>query len=408
MKRFSSRGLNLVAGGLFLGLLNVGCGGLPSPAQLESIAESTLLLRSNGNTVVLAKADFPSSAFNDLLSGAASEPPDATYRVLELNLDTNEQVLVDDAAGSEDIYVSSIDASGRARQPELANEHWRASLSDTGVSVANLAAGAEQVYLTELGTHTSNLSLAALESDRLIVQLHSDTGSSSLIVAIDLLTGRQQVFDRVSDFGGSPALSGDLLAFRADAPFDAQTQSLDEFFAGDRIELVDLSTGQRSVITDDLTGFSAWGPVFGDGKLIWVDEEYSDSGSSLRIESYVFADASRRTLAEFVDSADSGDYVSLIALNGRAALLARYAGPADFESIDFSSFEQSVTYVLRVFDGDEVTLFEQAFETPFDTTGPGGAVLTDDFAAVMDSRNNVLIAYDLRTGVITRTAVFAE
>lgn len=398
-----------IVGGLAL-LLNTGCGGLPTPAQLESIAESTLLLRSSGNTVVLGKADYPTSAFSDLLSGAATEAPDVPFRVVEVNLDTLEQVLIDDAASSDAIFGSGagLDASGRPAPTELANERWHAVLRNAGVGVVNLGSGAEQTYLTELESLVSGVSLVALDGDRLVVQLYRDSGGASLLVVLDLLSGEQRVIDRVDGFGGSPALSGDLLAFRADAPFDPQTQPLEEFFAGDRVELVDLSTGQRSIIADDLTGFSAYGPIFGDGALIWVDESYDDNGSTTRIEAYTLADGTRRVLAEYANSAESGDYVALIDVSARAALLSRYSGSSQPESIDLSTFSESLTYFVRVFGGEEVTLLEQSFETPFDTAGPGGALLTDDFAAVVDGRANELIAYDLRTGVLTRTAVFAD
>ena len=408
---FMTRSVRLLSGVAFgavaaLTLLSGGCPGgyVPDAATLEAISEQVMLVSRSGDTLVLSKLDYPEGAFDDVLSGAfdaSFEPPEATERFVSVNLATGEVESLSDLSEG----ASDPNSVGRV----LANATWTVRLRE-GVEVTHSADGATSQYLTDLGDaiEAGQVWLVDLAGDWLALRVDRHASSGALLVLINLATGTQSVYDRLASYfdDGSIALDGDRLAFVAQTAFDPATQTVAEFLTGPGIDLVDLTTGERSTLVEDL------GESY-DHRLVWGPDEllWSTAGTErLSVESLNLTTRVRTTLYEVAIS--NGNSFSVVGdFSSRAVLLTTTTteGIPEEGSVVFpTDISQTTVYTLHFFDGAELTLLEQSGDD-FMAQGPSNVqALTEHYAAVFDTSAQELVIYDLNTRAARRVTPFAD
>lgn len=402
-------GLLLAAGGCVAGVPLTGGGifglPLPSPEQLRRQAEQPRFLGKSGDLLVVAKPLIPPDLFDNPAQLFALDPNKAfspTYRVSQIDLATGEITVLDEAAPERDLYSRQWLAG--AGQPD---GRWKVSVSlnRPPVVVEDRTTGETKEYLSEL-PDTTILEIAKLQDGRLVVQVSRLTGGGiTVIVVIDLETGEQMVIDRVEAFTPeSVALKGDLLAFRAVPPFDPQTQPLTDFTKLESIDVVDLSTGERRTVVDELDEFADHRLWFAGDDVVW----FTRTDNTLRVQSANVNTGEQTVVAELDALRGGTDSTALAGINSMAVMFQNTTAlDVVRPGLGSGGVPQTISYVVTPLAGEPVTILEFTVENPefFQTEIRG---LSEHFAYVFDPRDESILVYNLETGETSRVFPFDE
>jgi hypothetical protein len=389
-----------------------GCGGalFPTGDALQSAAEAITLVSLSGNDLRLAKANVPEGYFDNV--SLLNPPDEGTIRpfpfyVVSVDLETLEVTVVDEAADPNEVYAvappGGYGASNLALT--LSDGTWTAMVDGQRefIRVINESTSEHDAYLN--GAIDPNfVSLAGLENDRLVVVFARRFPADRLIIVIDLLTGRQQTVDRVAPqvFGRDIALEGDTLAFFALPGFDPETQSVDEFLTGPSIDVVDLSTGERRTLAEDVSPSYGFDLSLADGRITYV--ELRDD--RLIVRAIDVATGERSTLATLSTNYPGETPTYVVAVSGTAALLREdHFSNLPMSVFDIADYEQSVSYVLKPFDGTARTIVHYTLTSVFNFD-PSIAVLTNDAVVVYDPVAGELVVHEIATDETRRVSPF--
>lgn len=392
-----------------------GCNVIPIADELQEAIESEMLLGVEGNSLYLARADYPDGLFDDILSNPAAEPPTAVYAIRALDLATGAFRIIEAALPEARAVGSPTDAyfggqgilDGRpAHDATLSDGVWTARVDYAAgyVAVTELASGKETRYLQNLAAPGFPVSvrLIGLKQQRLLVFANSADRDDAALYNFDLASSGELYIDRVAPNDGDTAVSFDGRR----AVFVGLGDRAENSIRPRTLDAVDLATGSRETLVGDLPRVRIIGPFAGGDGVIWVEIDRAQIAWRTRDD----VSGRVRTAAAYDLSATAG-YTGVVAATGRAAILETIQSSADptglldgsIDLADLTNVTQTFAYAIRTVDGLEAELlrFTQAGITLAPNLPPA---LADDFAVARDPVSREFVIFDLATGDVRRVA----
>lgn len=386
-----------------VGLLVAGCG-IFSPGFLEAVARTPLLDDVQGQTLRIVRTEYPPGTltlamYRSLRGRSPGDVPLAPSHVVEVDLDSGRV---------RDLGVTRDPNDLTFTQPDtLRTDRWVVRPRDgrPGVLVIDRDGGSRRVLLDELSSDAETVPVA-LEADRLVAFLGPRTDIvpaphvEPALVVVDLSDGRQTVIHHVSEAARSGVvLAGDQLIFAAVEPFDSANEPTTAVVGRERIDRVDLADGQREMLARAVGSISWHRMRLDDPRVLWVENTQDDQ----RMRGYDLDAGQVLELLNVPKGAPETEATAIVDFTGRAGLVLRQqvaATPDALGAFAFGPFE----YVLMPYEGDPVTILRS--DDPSALPAPPVAVLTDRYAAVMDSDQRTLVVYDITTGQTRRVTLF--
>lgn len=385
--------------GPLLAAATLTCGCIPPiPGITAPIPEGSLndvlVVGGTAERTVLMQTRWPDPfggvAPADFLSGELGaelfeyEPPDTEF--VRVNLRTLE---------TQRLNVESVVDSFAARTDGtwLAWQDWE----QAGVHVFNMDTGEQTTHFGDAASR-SILSIAALRDPYLVLQAGPPTYLTTALVVINLETDEQlfispallvEGYIGYDTELGSVAVAGDRLAMHVWETLES-AEDLDRPLTS-TIDLIDLTSGERSVLVENLDGevHSAL-RLEADGLLLF----HSPYAAPTTVRSFPLDGGDPLILAQFTPADSFAVYSEVETFNTHGLLIrTSVTGPTIFGNRELFDF--------RTFDGATTRMFEHTYTPfsyiPFSSALLPAARLIDEFVVYQDSEQPGFVVVDVTT-----------